>query len=50
MDREYKVLKLHEALPEGAEIGGVITISDYNFACRLVEMGVLESLNTHVQE
>lgn len=49
MEKEYKVLKLHEALPEGAEVGQVIKLSDYSLACGLVEMGVLESLNTHSQ-
>jgi hypothetical protein len=50
MIREYKVLKLHDSLPQGAKVGDVIEIADYGFACGLVEMGVLESLNTHSQE
>jgi hypothetical protein len=49
MKKEYRVLKLHDSLPAGAQVDDVIEITDYAVACSLVEAGVLESLNTHVQ-
>lgn len=49
MKREYEVLQLHEALPEGAEVGAIIELEDYNLACGLVESGFLKSMNNHVQ-
>lgn len=49
MKREYEVLKLHEALPEGAQVGDLIELEDYNLASGLVEGGFLKSLNNHIQ-
>lgn len=49
MKKEYQVLKLHDSLPAGAEVGAIIELDDYNLACRLVEGGFLKSMNNHVQ-
>ena len=48
--RKYEVLQEDPALPAESTVGDVIQLNDYPKECRLVEGGILKSLNEHVGE